>query len=57
MGEVLPKYKSKFSGYELIADTGGKFEVLVDGRPVYSKLESGRFPENHEVLKLLDQVL
>ena len=55
MGEVLPKYKSMFSAYELIADTGGKFEVQVDGRLVYSKLQTGRFPENHEVLKLLDE--
>jgi selenoprotein W-related protein len=55
MGEVLPRYKSKFSAYELIADTGGKFEVLVDGKVLYSKLETGRFPENHEVLKLLDE--
>jgi selT/selW/selH-like putative selenoprotein len=32
---------------------GGEFEVSVDGRLVYSKKQSGRFPEHEEVLALL----
>ena len=33
----------------LIEGSGGVFEVKVDGRLVYSKKATGRFPENDEV--------
>ncbi len=32
---------------------GGEFEVTVDGKLVYSKKQSGRFPDHDEVLALL----
>jgi selT/selW/selH-like putative selenoprotein len=32
----------------------GQFDVLVDDRLVFSKWQHGRFPEEDEVLKLLD---
>jgi selenoprotein W-related protein len=32
---------------------GGAFEVLVDGRKIYSKLEKGEFPEADTILKLI----
>ena len=35
---------------ELIASSGGVFEVSVDGANVYSKKALGRFPEPGEVL-------
>ena len=38
---------------ELIAGGGGIFDVAVDGRLIYSKHETGRFPENQEVLEKL----
>jgi len=31
----------------------GQFDVLVDGNLVFSKAETGRFPEEREVLVLL----
>ena len=30
--------------------SGGVFEVVMDGRPLFSKKAHGRFPEPHEVL-------
>ena len=33
----------------LIEGSGGIFDVIVDGRLVYSKKETGRFPEPGEV--------
>ncbi len=39
---------------ELIKGGGGVFDVTVDGKLVYSKLETGRFPEPGEVLKLIE---
>ena len=37
----------------LVPSHGGRFEVTVDGKLVYSKRESGRFPEDDEVLDQL----
>lgn len=36
---------------ELIPSGGGIFDVTVDGKRVWSKHETGRFPEHHEVLE------
>jgi hypothetical protein len=38
---------------EAIAGGKGQFDVFADGRPVFSKHELGRFPEDGEVLALL----
>jgi len=38
---------------QLIAGSGGVFDVKVDGRLIFSKKQTGRFPENDEILKLL----
>lgn len=35
---------------ELIAGSGGVFDVKVDGRLIFSKDAVGRFPESNEVL-------
>lgn len=42
-------------GMEASATPGrrGQFDVLEDGRLVYSKGETGRFPEDGEVARLL----
>jgi selenoprotein W-related protein len=34
---------------EILPGSGGVFEVRVDGELVFSKKESGRFPEWHEI--------
>jgi selenoprotein W-related protein len=38
---------------ELISSGGGVFDVVVDGKKIYSKHDTGRFPTNEEVLELL----
>jgi selenoprotein W-related protein len=38
---------------ELIAGSGGVFEITVDGKKVFSKKALGRFPEDGEVLGLI----
>lgn len=42
---------------ELLASEGGVFEVVVDGRRIYSKKELNRFPEEGEVEGVIDQRL
>ena len=38
---------------ELIRGGKGIFDVVVDGQKIYSKYETGRFPEDEEVLSQL----
>jgi len=42
-------------GFEAEATPGGtgQFDILVDGRLIFSKAETGRFPEDGEALALL----
>jgi len=43
-------------GFDSRAQTGenGQFDVIADGRVVFSKSETGRFPEDGEVRRLLE---
>jgi selenoprotein W-related protein len=38
---------------ELVKGSGGIFEVIVDGKKIFSKKNAGRFPEEGEVAKLV----
>jgi selenoprotein W-related protein len=38
---------------ELLKGSGGVFDVAADGKLVYSKHQTGRFPDNAEVVQAL----
>ncbi|MDF1615350.1 Rdx family protein [Desulfurivibrio alkaliphilus] len=38
---------------ELIAGSNGIYDIKVDGRQIFSKHQSGRFPDNREIIELL----
>jgi len=38
---------------ELVASSGGVFEVTVDGQPLFSKKALNRFPEEGEIAGLI----
>ncbi len=57
VSELMDRYKRKVARFVLVPSDGGKFELKVGGRLVYSKLETGRFPENAEIVKALDPVI
>ena len=40
---------------ELKYGAKGDFEVMVDGKKIFSMQEKGRFPEEKEVVKLLEK--
>jgi selenoprotein W-related protein len=48
--KLLPRYKQAISRYVLIPSKGGCFELTVGGKRLYSKLETGRFPDEEEML-------
>ena len=37
--------------------TTGAFEIILDGRVLFSKIESGRFPNGPELVEMFSQVL
>ena len=42
---LLTEYKQKLQSLELVPSDGGCFELTIDGELVYSKLDSGEFPD------------
>ena len=50
MGELLKHYEHVVETITLVPSDGGKFEVSVNGRLLYSKLETHRHAEPGEVL-------
>jgi selenoprotein W-related protein len=46
---LVSNFKQKINRFELIPSSGGCFELTVDGELVYSKLETGKFPDETEM--------
>jgi len=46
----MDTFGQKFGSLELIPSDGGRFEVSLDGKLIFSKEETGRFPSNKEVI-------
>lgn len=51
--KILNTFKQRVRGLTLIPGKGGCFELTVDGERVYSKLETGQFPDEREMLDKL----
>ena len=48
-------FKQQITSLEMVPSGGGRFEIDVDGRQIYSKLETGQFPEEEALLKQIEQ--
>jgi len=48
--KILSQYKQRIEGLELQPSSGGCFEVTVNGELVYSKLQTGRFPDEQTLV-------
>ena len=48
--KLLPRYKQAISRYVLIPSKGGCFELTVNGKRLYSKLETGEFPDEEALI-------
>jgi selenoprotein W-related protein len=46
---ILHKFKNDVKSLELKPSGGGVFEVTVNGKLLFSKKETGRFPEPGEI--------
>ena len=54
---ILGKYKNTIQSVDIKPSSGGVFEVLVDGKNIFSKLEVGRFPNEEEIHSSLASLL
>jgi len=45
--------KEIMADFDLIAGSGGIFEVIADGKKVFSKAQANRFPEPGEIVKII----
>jgi len=53
MGELLNDFENQIESIALIPSDGGRFEVTINGRLVYSKLKTGRHANPGEVTGLV----
>jgi selenoprotein W-related protein len=55
--ELLKNYEHVIESLTLIPSDGGRFEVSVNGKLVYSKLQTKRHAEAGEVLNLISKMV
>jgi selenoprotein W-related protein len=53
----LSTLKQKISGLELEPSAGGCFEIKVDDKLIYSKLETGSFPEEADIVSAVEKLV
>ncbi len=57
MVDLLSAFEPEIETLTLIPSVGGRFEVTVNGRLVYSKLKTGRHADQGEVVELVRKIL
>ncbi len=55
--DLLKKFEPEIESITLIPSEGGRFEVTVNERLVYSKLQTGRHAEPGDVVRLVEDML
>ncbi len=55
--ELLKMYEEQIESLKLIPATGGKYEISVNGKLVFSKMATGRHANPGEVEKLVGEVI
>jgi selenoprotein W-related protein len=49
----MDAFGEKFGALKLIPSDNGRFEVTLDGELLYSKLKTGDFPDNKQIIAQL----
>jgi selenoprotein W-related protein len=56
-GELLNNLESEIESITLVPSDGGRFEVTINDKLVYSKLQTGRHAETGEVVGLIRKMI
>ena len=51
MAEKILTLKQRIGSLKLVPSGGGAFEISVNGQKIYSKLQTGEFPDFNAILK------
>ncbi len=54
VSDLMDRYKRKVGKFVLVPSDGGRFEVTVGKDLVWSKQETGEFPDNLALAKVID---
>ena len=54
---MLTAFKQKVSGMKLVPAGGGCFELTANGELLYSKLATGKFPDEQDIVDQLEKRL
>ena len=55
--DILPQFKQDISETVLVPSDGGRFEIFLNDEPIYSKLQTGQFPEHRDIIKAISAKL
>lgn len=55
--ELLTTFNTDITSLALVPGTGGIFEVRLNGKVIFSRKETGRFPESKELKQLVRDVI
>ena len=55
--DLLKQFEHVIEGITLIPSDGGRFEVTVNGKLIYSKLETKRHVQPGEVVGLINKII
>ena len=55
--KIEAAYKKQVGKVKLVASGGGCFELSLDGKLAYSKLQTGQFPDEDAMVKLVGEQL
>ena len=55
--DLLKEIEHEIAEITLVPSDGGRFEVTLDGKLVYSKLQSGRHAEPGEVVQFVKKAI
>ncbi|RCK73846.1 MAG: hypothetical protein ANABAC_2919 [Anaerolineae bacterium] len=53
MAEILREFESDIDSITVIPSDGGRFEVTVNGKLIFSKLQTGRHVNQGELIQLI----
>ena len=57
MAELLKNYERQIETVTLVPSDGGRFEVIVNGKLIYSKLQTFRHAEPGDVAGFVQKIL
>lgn len=57
MAELLKQFEPEIETITLVPSDGGRFEITVNDRLIYSKLETHRHVEKGEIILLIKKLL